>query len=284
MKSFFSAVVLAGLFTLSFARADGVKPVPQFNRLVWVWLENVSYQKMSNEPYVRSLIKGYPNARLMHYSRVSEVVQANDFALIAGSDLGVQDNNLIRVFNPTILDLLEAKNIPWKVYVETYPGSCYLSAGIGEYQRYRVPFLSVSKVQSDRFQCMKVLNYANLAEDVRNGTVAEFSVMIPNLSNSGSTGNTQLADASLKKLLSPILSNPDWAATTTFIISSTFNQAADADQGFTMIFGQGVADGAYSISTPYNHYNLLKTIEEGFSLGDLGQQDAKSSSVVGFWK
>ena len=284
LRIIFAISILVLAQSSSVFAQSGLRPVPELNRVVWVWLENVSYSQMQNEPYVRSLLKIYPSARFTSYSRVSEVTQGNTFALLTGSDQGVPDNNLTRLFVPTLVDLLEAKNIPWKVYAEDFPGACYLNSSVGNYQRYRVPFLSIAKVQSDRFQCMKILNYANLADDVKTGNVAQFSFVTPNAINSGALGSSSLADTGLKKVIAPILSNADWASTTTFIITSVNMDAARADQGFMMIFGNGVADGAYSIPTAYNHYSLLRTLEDGLSLGNLNQADSKASPILGFWK
>jgi len=259
-------------------------PVPRLQKVLWVWLENTSYSQMINQKYTKSLFKKYPSARFSSYLAVSPVTQANAVAMISGTDFGIQDNDLTKILNPTIVDLLESKNIPWRVYAEEYPGSCYLNAGGAEYQRYRVPFLSVGRVQSDRYLCMKVVGFRNLQDDVQYGGLPDFAVVIPSLNGSGATSNAATADATLRKVLDPLVTNDAIMQETTVIVT-TVNQADPKNPSlFTFILGNGVASGIYTISTPYNHYNLLRTIEDGMGLGNLNQNDAKADPMVGFWK
>ena len=158
------AVLGLSLLILSSAWAS----VPPLNKVVWIWLEGTPYLDGISGSYVRSLTRNLPSVRFSHFHSVSPTTQGNGIAMIAGTDLGVQDNDLTRIFVPTLVDLLEAKGIPWKVYAEDFPGACYLSPGLGNYKRYRVPFLSVDRIQSDRYLCMNILNYSNYQDDLKN--------------------------------------------------------------------------------------------------------------------
>jgi len=273
------AVLGLSLLILSSAWAS----VPPLNKVVWIWLEGTPYLDGISGSYVRSLTRNLPSVRFSHFHSVSPTTQGNGIAMIAGTDLGVQDNDLTRIFAPTLVDILEAKGIPWKVYAEDFPGACYLSQGVGNYKRYRVPFLSVDKVQSDRYQCMKILNYSNLIDDLKNGFVPQFSVIIPNLKNSGALGDPTVSDQTLKTILSPFLKNEDLLSSTTFVISTTSNEADQSKDVFGMIFGKRVKDYGKVISEPVNHYHILRTLEEGMSLGTLNQEDSKVEPLTGFW-
>lgn len=278
------------LFTLvlqpAFAQvpAPTPNPVPGLNRVIWLWLENTSYDLLYNLRYTKSLWRNYPSVRFNSFLPLTNVTQSNVVSMISGTDGGVKDNNLTRIFNPTILDLLESKNIPWKVYAEDFPGSCYLGGGIGNYRRYRVPFLSIAQVQADRYQCMKIVNFSVLAEDIRNGSLPRFSFVIPNLLSSGGVGSELDADNTLKAILDPIVKNQDIMAETTIIISTTNLTNAAHPSAFQMILGKGVSDYGLLNSNSYSHYHLLRTLEEGLGLGNLNQNDTKVDPMVGFWK
>jgi hypothetical protein len=257
--------------------------VPGFDRVVWIWLEGVSFSEGSSGSFLKNVLRNQPSVRFSGFQSVNPSTQGNAIAMIAGSDLGVTDNELTRIFAPTLVDLLESKGIPWKVYAEDFPGACYLSPGLGNYKRYRVPFLSVDRVQSDRYLCMNILNYSNYQDDLKNGTLARFSVVIPNLKNSGAFGDSSAVDAGLKAILSPILKNEDLMNRTTFIISTFTPAAARQDAPFAMIFGKWVKDFGRVIKDPVNHYSVLRTVEDGLGLGSLNQEDSKALPLEGFW-
>jgi hypothetical protein len=275
------AILLWSLSSPCFAGAE--RAVPGFDRVVWIWLEGVSFSEGSSGSFMKSILRNHPSVRFSGFQAVNPSTQGNAIAMIAGSDLGVMDNELTRIFAPTLVDLLESKGIPWKVYAEDFPGACYLSPGLGNYKRYRVPFLSVDRVQSDRYLCMNILNYSNYLDDLKNGTLARFSVVIPNLKNSGAFGDSGAVDLGLKAILTPILKNEDLMNRTTFIIS-TLNPASDRqDSPFAMIFGKSVKDFGRVAKDPVNHYSVLRTLEEGLGLGSLNQEDSKALPLEGFW-
>jgi hypothetical protein len=39
----------------------------------------------------------------------------------------------------------------------------------------------------------------------------------------------------------------------------------------------------YVESHPYDHYNVLRTIEDNFGIGTLGLADSTSSPITGIW-
>ena len=274
------------LLTVNFAHADtnALNPVASFKRVVWVWLENTPDVNMMAQRYVRNLWLNYPSVRLMKVTQLSAVTQANTIAMISGNDFGIHDNELVRVFTPTLINLLESKSVSWKVYAEEYPGSCYLNEGLGDYKRYRVPFLSLSQIQSDRYLCSKVVSFDFLNGDLKYGSLPDFSIIIPSLKGSGATAGVNAARGTLQSVLDPILTNVDLLSQTTIIISTTTNTDTKNPELFTMIVGNGVAGYAMVNNQPYNHYNVLRTIEDGFSLGQLNQNDSKADPMLGFWK
>jgi hypothetical protein len=279
------ALLLSFFIAFSAQAQQAPNPVPRLKKVVWVWLENTSYAQMIQQRYVRTLFQNYPSARMSSYLPVSAVTQANAMSLIAGTDFGIQDNELTRIFSPTLVDLLEAKNIPWRVYAEEYPGSCYLHPGVGDYKRYRVPFLSIDHLQSDRYLCMKVVGFRNLDDDIKYDSLPDFTIVLPSLKGSGATTNANTAEATLKRVIDPIVTNADLMEETTIFITTVNNANPRNPEMFTMVIGNGLTPGyAYTITTAYSHYNLLKTIETGLNLGDLNQNDAKAGPMLGFWK
>ena len=52
---------------------------------------------------------------------------------------------------------------------------------------------------------------------------------------------------------------------------------------YTVVHGERVIPGSVS-DDRYDHYSLLRTIEEVLGLGTLGQGDSKASPITGIWK
>jgi phosphatidylinositol-3-phosphatase len=66
----------------------------------------------------------------------------------------------------------------------------------------------------------------------------------------------------------------------------TFDEAGNDDPSnhvFTALVGESVLSGSVS-KTFYTHFSLLRTIEDGLSLGTLGKKDASAVSIVGVWR
>ena len=51
---------------------------------------------------------------------------------------------------------------------------------------------------------------------------------------------------------------------------------------YTAIVGPGIKRGSES-NTRYDHYSLIKMIENNFSLDSLGQSDVNAPDITGIW-
>ena len=123
-----------------------------------------------------------------------------------------------------------------------------------------------------------------LMDDIKYGTLPQVSFVIPGLISSGATSDPETADAELKSILDPVLTNEANLQDTTIIISTINTKDAAQPPAFTLFVGNGVKDEQITIDTSANHYNLLRTIELGLQLGHLNQNDAKADPILGFWK
>jgi hypothetical protein len=217
-------------------------------------------------------------------------------------------------------DLLEAKNLDWKNYAEDYPGTstqCFTDrqnslpdGSKGNYVRRHTPFLSFTNVSGDVARCTKhIVNASTFPSDVANGTLPAFSFYTPNLVDDGHGtptvgASTKRADQWFQKTFGPLLDDPKFSDV---LLVATFDEnscntvgadesdpedeakikrcAGDQNVIYAALAGNGVKAGSSS-SVVYNHYNLLKTIEAGFGLGNLGKTDAMTSTVpiTGIWK
>ena len=68
-----------------------------------------------------------------------------------------------------------------------------------------------------------------------------------------------------------------------FVVTFDESRPFGGNRIYTVFYGDGVVAGSVS-DRPWNHYSLLRTIEEAFGLGTLGLQDQRAEPVRGIWR
>ena len=91
-------------------------------------------------------------------------------------------------------------------------------------------------------------------------------------------------DAWLKRFLGPLLASKQLDRSVVFV---TFDEGADSRLGggghiVTLALGPMVRTGA-DTAKGYNHYGLLRTIEEAWGLPLLGKS-ARANAITGIWR
>lgn len=256
-------------------------PTVPVKRVFMVVLENTDYKDAIKQPFMKRLTQ--EGASLEKMYGVARPSQPNYIALVSGSTWGVVTNKSVTLATTHLGDLLEAKGLQWKVYADGYPGNCFLGSSKGKYVRKHVPFLSFRNVQTDAIRCARIVNSKEFAADVENGQLAEFSMYIPDDENNGHDTGVEFADRWLEKTFSPLLKNPKFASEMLFIVTFDESRFSDARSIYTSFWGDAVAAGA-ATTTKYNHYSMLRTIEDLFALGTLGRKDAEASPITGIWR
>ena len=61
------------------------------------------------------------------------------------------------------------------------------------------------------------------------------------------------------------------------------DKSTSTNRIYTAFYGNMVTPGSTS-NMSYNHSSLLRTIEDNFALGNLGQNDASASPITGVWR
>ena len=268
------------------AAAEAVpSEAPRFSKVMTIVLENADYEAAIAQPFLASLARR--GALLTRFSGETHPSQPNYIALVSGSTQGVHGDENVTIDARHIGDLLEAKGLGWKVYAEDYPGGCFLGAKADGYVRKHVPFLSFSNVQTMPDRCARIVDASTLAQDIRAGTLPEYSLYIPNLRNDGHDTSIAYADHWLSTVFAPLLQDPRF--TTGLLLVVTFDEDGhpwflpSSNHILTVLFGDSVKPGAES-DEQYNHYSLLRLVEDQFALGNLGENDSSAPPITGVWK
>lgn len=289
-----------------------------FERVLIVVLENQSYESaMKSDLLAKLASKG---AVFSNFGNLYHHSYPNYIAMIAGSDFGIHNrwNNDTQV---TFEDNADHKTIgdwlDWKNYAEDYPASPtdrqpkpFLGSGKGRYARKHVPFLSFREVQTKSFRNVVAVNthdknntfvtdFGNFIADPQKHPLPQYMLYSPNLDDDGHDPTFDPV-AGLKKA-------SDWlfAFLTTWLhfdettwlpkdeqmkrtlVVVTFDESEGnirPERIYTVFLGDMVKP--QEVKAPYNHYSVLRTIEDNFGLDPIHKEagDGAASVITGIWK
>jgi hypothetical protein len=135
-----------------------------------------------------------------------------------------------------------------------------------------------------RVDSSKSDNY--FAQDAKKGLVA-YSIYTPNMNHDGHDTNVQTAGAWVKKFLDDSFSQKLRQGT---LVVVTFDESGgNADNRiYTLLLGDMVKPANQqdpkALAKFYNHYSVLRTIEDNFGLEPLTPNDRSASPITDIWK
>ncbi|KAI8867957.1 hypothetical protein GQ42DRAFT_148980 [Ramicandelaber brevisporus] len=252
-----------------------------FDRVFIIIFENKSLKTTLKDDYFAGLAK--QGLLLSNYKANFHPSQPNYVALTYGSNGDVKNDKNHDIDGKSIVDLLEAKGVSWKSYQEKYPGKCSkVDETDDKYARKHNPFISFKTVQKNKALCDKIVNAEKqLPIDLKNGAVPQYSFYTPDLDNDAHDTNVKFASKWLKGLLPKLMDDPVLSKDTAFVLTFDEDDEDGDNTVYTVILGKGVKPGSTD-KTKYDHYSLLRTIEDNFELGNLGRNDAKAKPISSF--
>lgn len=243
-------------------------------------MENQNADRVLRRPFVKRLAD--TGGLLANYHCITHPSQPNYIALAAGNTWGVTDDTTADLDVPHIGDLLDARGISWKVYAERYPGGCFLGHTADDqlYVRRHIPFLGFKNVQDDRRRCAAhVVNATALDADIAAGGLPAFAMYIPDQVHNGHDTDIDSADAWMESKFGPLLADRRFTERSLFVLTYDESENQASTHVTTVFWGAGVIPGS-STARHYDHYDLLRTIEELLHLPTLRQQDQKQGELI----
>ena len=254
----------------------------RFERMIVIVLENTDAASALAQPYLKDLASR--GAYLADYNALTHPSYPNYLAMVAGTTFGITDDAQRTFDAPSVGDLLVAKGFDWKTYAQAYPGNCFLGDNSGTYWRKHVPFLSLLPVQKDPAKCGRVVDAPRWNADVSAGALPAFALYVPDINNDGHNTSVAYASTWLQGFLEPLLVDPVAMKGTLVVV--TFDEAATynaPNRIYTAFVGPMVRTGAVS-HLRYDHYSLLRTLEDNFKLGTLGKSDQYAKPITDVWR
>ena len=300
--SAFFAPRLIPVHASSADRAD----LKNFQHVFVIMMENTGYNSLignPHAPWINEAATTYGNAT--SYFGVAHPSQPNYIAVTSGSTNGVADDNDVTIDVPNIVDQLEAGGKTWRDYQQSLSlcngNKLAHACGNQLYERKHNPFVSYSDVQTSPARMANVVDLTQLDADLASGNVGDYNFIAPDqchdmhgrgapASDPCSFSNEQLlisaGDTFLKDLVGKITASPAWTGNSVIFITwdeSDFTGSGpfgfgdtsgccDANPGgghvVTLVLSHS-DHAARASDVSYNHYSLLRTIQDGWKLGCL---------------
>jgi len=275
-------------------------PGKHFERVLIIVLENQNYSSsMSNEFLAKLAAKG---TSFTNFKNLYHPSYPNYLAMIAGSYFGTHSDRQINFpddpEHKTIGDLLD-----WKNYAENYPPGVqpYLDASEGKYARKHVPFLSFDRIQKESYRNVVSVD----TKDPHNAFVAEVEMFrkdpqkfplprymfyTPNLDDDGhdpfynAGKGLQKGSRWLESFLGTWFpwDQKEMKGTLVVVTYDESEGNEKNDRIYTVFLGDMVKN--QTVDKEYNHYSVLRTIEDNFSLPQLNSGDANAAPITEAWK
>ncbi|NER37440.1 MAG: hypothetical protein F6J93_26340 [Oscillatoria sp. SIO1A7] len=283
-----------------------------FERIAIVMLENATRANVLANPYMNALrTKGVFLSGSMGVTHPS---QPNYVLSIGGDTFGICndepgyvqwiDNPQSSVPISNIVDLLDAQNLTWRCYAQDlpagyttetaqgYPGT--IPPDEGYFARKHVPFLSYPNIVTNPERLANIVNATEFEQDLANGKLPNYSWYTPNLIDDGHSltpkqlaghpdDRNRLKIENIAAFLSAFLGDDPvskFPPETPIVI--TFDEVLPYEEPYgiyTLLIGDMLQAGT-TVTIPYNHYSMLRSIEVNFGLGNLGRNDV---TAIPWW-
>ena len=287
-----------------------------FDHVLVIMFENQYREYVMANPYFRGLAR--QGIDMASYFGVMHPSQTNYIASIAGELCNVtSDDQPPPLPQRTIVDLIEESpdGLAWKAYCESYiPQNTPWTPTLVPKDEYPYvikhnPFSSFANILRSESRWARITDESQLFKDLLNGEFPEFAWFTPNMWNDGHYTDGTKEDPPER---APALVDQAAVWLEGFfgslrfpgagshlpprtLVVVTFDEADfeanwDANdkytydgpnQVYTVLLGNHLAPAVEEES--YNHYSLLRTIEENFALGTLGKNDAAANWFQFLW-
>jgi len=296
-----TAVVAVAGFGLS--ASVGSAAIPRFGHVFLIVGENTSYEQITpaHAPFLTGTVKAQGAWLTNTHSFVKSSSLGQYIAMVSGQYTACEANNDLpdhchqRV--PNLFSQLTATGRGWRDYEQSMPNACNPVDGgtawaRNIYSAHHNPALYFTQIQGGRVDeaitpaapCRSSdLPMGTTGPDdtsafeaaLRNGDVGAFNLVVPNDCENGhdpcgTKDPVRQFDDFLRREVPKIQASPAYGTDSSILI--TWDEGADKplDPGNPLLVAVGskVRPGVVSTGS-YNHYSLLRTLEDSFSLPHL---------------
>ncbi|MFD7643742.1 alkaline phosphatase family protein [Kitasatospora sp. NPDC059795] len=253
--------------------------LPSPDHVVVVVMENHAYSQVigsSSAPYLNGTLKA-GGADLAQSYGLTHPSEPNYYMLFSGSNQGRTDDSCVKVGSmtaPNLASELIAAGQTWGSYNETLPSQGSTVCSSGKYAQKHNPWFGFANVPTNT-----AYTFAQFPTDYT--TLPKVSFVVPNLCSDMHDCSVSTGDTWIKNNLGAYAT---WAQTHNSLLVVTFDEdnSLSGNRIPTLVYGQHVIPGSSS-STTYNHYNVLRTLEDLAGLSTHAGNAASASDITGIW-
>jgi acid phosphatase len=267
--------------------------MPQSRHVVIVMEENQSYSTVVGNtsvwPNLNTLIAN--GALPTNYYADSHPSIGNYFMLTTGQLLTTDDNSTKVWTVDNVARRMLAAGISFKVYAEGITQG-YVGGNTDLYLVRHNPFAMLSDVAGNTQvanQC--IWPFTQFVTDLTNGTLPEFSFIVPDINDDAHSGTPQQADTWLQtKVVSPLSSYTAFKLGGDGVLIVDFDEADDSDSTYggghvaPVLWGPNVKVGfSQTSSTVYQHESMLRAVMDLMGLSAPPGAAAAAPSMAEFF-
>lgn len=267
-------------------------PPTQTAHIVLVMEENQSYatvvRNTTDWPNLNQLIAN--GALATNYFANTHPSIGNYFMLTTGQVL-TNDDNSTTVWNvDNLARRMLAANIPFRIYAEGITRG-YVGGNTGLYLVRHNPFALLSDIANNpQVANQTIWPFSQFATDLANGTLPQFSYIVPDVNDDAHNGTPQQADSWLEtNVVLPLSNNSSFASGGDGLLIVDFDEAADSDvrngggQVAPVFWGPLAKTGYTQTSTTlYQHQSMLRTMMDVLGLANPPGAAATAPSMSEF--
>lgn len=259
--------------------------------------ENHAYESVIGNAsmlYTNSLAQRYGLATQYFANRHNSL--PNYFMLTVGDLVTTNDLFTGTVTSDNVVRALTAAGKSWKIYAESLPSTGYLGPTAVPYSKDHNPFAYISDVLKSSSQSANIVSFTELATDLKNGTLPDYAMILPNAANDGHdcpneasscTDTQKLAniDQWIRNNVGPLINS---IASQNSVLIYTWDESNVNDLAnggghvATILVGAKVRAGFQS-KTMYQHQNTLKLTMQLLGITDFPGAAATAPDMAEFF-
>lgn len=276
------------------APAENSEGIPRSTHVFLVIEENQSFTTIySNNtmPFLNSLASTYAHAAnytsnsggsMLDYLWLSSGSSESSFGCQGwGCPQTITDDNIFR-------ELTKA-GLTWKVYAQSLPYSGYMDDSALPYVKRHNPAAWYSDVVDSPDLQKNMVPFPQFATDMANGTLPNYSIIIPDVNNDAHDGTPTQADAFLWSQVQPVFKLPMFNAGGDALMFITFDECGGGTNDgcgahvLTTVIGPNVKK-RYVSQTAYSHPNVLRTIMDALGVNVYPGASATAQPMTDFFQ
>jgi len=263
----------------------------QFDHVFIVLEENNDYSSVtsSSMPYLTGLAAQYGLAT-QYYANTHPSI-GNYLDMTSGTVLTNDDSYSGSPFNvPNVFRSLIAAGKSWKGYAEDLPSTGfvdYTQIEVGQFASRHFPPIYYTDVHDNPAQAQNVVPFTQFATDLANGTLPNYSFIVPNLCNDAHDCSLNTADSWLQQNIDPLVRSAFFQQNNCLLIITFDEAGGDNTNGGGRVYWVAVSPTkskrGYVSTTLYQHQSTLRLMLKGLGVTSFPSDAATAPDMSEFF-